>query len=425
MALQERYSVKNKRLDFIKKILPDTSLCFLDLQSSSGEQSPLLSNSHHNEEVYDEKDIRKYIRKDNFNFGKMITKMNCKLEYKKSGASGHTFKAIKYLEDGSELQFAIKVVAYKRNRPDRGRDYGTIYNKNRPENCEILMLKALSDFVLRNNTQHIVLPILTFNSSIRKFLKFGKPDKNGNIRIKDSNGRYDKFIKAYEEGELHDTVSVLLTEWANGSDLLVYLREHFEEMTEEDWRIILFQLIYTLAIIQEKYPSFRHNDLKANNILVFKSEKKPKRYFIYQLDNMKFYTPNTGLSIALWDFDFACIPDIVDNKKVLDDWTTRININPVKNRYYDLHYFFNTLSSRAFFPQFFESEHVPSSVKKFALRVVPEELRKNKKYVHKRGRILTNIEHTTPYNILKNDHFFDKLRPKEQSVRERRKRNRK
>ena len=31
---------------------------------------------------------------------------------------------------------------------------------------------------------------------------------------------------------------------------------------------MLFQLIYTYAIILDKYPSFRHNDLSVPNLLV-------------------------------------------------------------------------------------------------------------------------------------------------------------
>ena len=41
-------------------------------------------------------------------------------------------------------------------------------------------------------------------------------------------------------------------------------------MTTKYWRVIFFQIISVLAVIHKKYPNFRHNDLKANNILLQK-----------------------------------------------------------------------------------------------------------------------------------------------------------
>ena len=37
---------------------------------------------------------------------------------------------------------------------------------------------------------------------------------------------------------------------------------------------ILFQIFSALAVIQTKYPGFRHNDMKANNVLIQKIESR-------------------------------------------------------------------------------------------------------------------------------------------------------
>ena len=112
----------------------------------------------------------------------------------------------------------------------------------------------------------------------------------------------------------------------------------------------------------------------------------------------------------IWDFDFACIPEIINNQKVEEDWTTKINVNPEKNRYYDLHYFFNTLKKKAFFPQLLTDSRIPTEIKEFVNRIVPERYSSNDKYVATRGRILCKKEYTTPDKVLKNDPLFENFR---------------
>ena len=42
-------------------------------------------------------------------------------------------------------------------------NYGDLYNINRPENAELLIIQLLAQFVKIKQTPHIVLPITTFN----------------------------------------------------------------------------------------------------------------------------------------------------------------------------------------------------------------------------------------------------------------------
>ena len=65
--------------------------------------------------------------------------------------------------------------------------------------------------------------------------------------------------------------------------------------------------------------------------------------FKYKINGKEYVIPNIGLQIKIWDFDFACIPGIVNNKKVDAEWTNRINVDQKQNQYYDIHFFFNTL----------------------------------------------------------------------------------
>ena len=118
---------------------------------------------------------------------------------------------------------------------------------------------------------------------------------------------------------------------------------------------------------------------------------------------------NIGFQIKLWDFDFACIPGLIDNSKVDAEWTSKINIDPVKNRYYDVHYFFNTFTKRGFFPEFWTEPEIPQKAKEFVKRIIPDQFRKGEK-VSDRGRILSNEEYLTPDEIIKTDKLFKVMR---------------
>ncbi|AEJ34639.1 S/T protein kinase [Acanthamoeba polyphaga mimivirus] len=152
--------------------------------------------------------------------------------------------------------------------------------------------------------------------------------------------------------------------------------------------------------------------MKANNILVEKTDNKhegPDKWYRYSLGSHVFIIPGIGIQIKIWDFDFASIDGIVENKKVNADWTKKINISKKKNMYYDMHYFFNTLISKRFFPQFYEGG-VPQEIVDFVHRIVPEEFRNGSDNINKKGRILVDVEYTTPFKVIMTDPLFEKYR---------------
>ncbi len=344
-------------------------------------------------------DIRELLPKKYIEFGKAINELGGKLLYIKSGSTGHTFKGVHPPPNEENRQpYAVKIVAYPKKE-----NYGDMYNIKRPENTELLMIRLLSYFVINKQTPHIVLPITTFNTSIKPFLNLTK----SNIV---TNKKFEQFVERYEKGEYYQNVSILVSEWANGGDLLDYIRKNYKTMQVKHWRTIFFQILSVLAIIHAKYPSFRHNDMKANNILIHNIDvDENNKKYLYKINNQQYVVPNIGFQVKLWDFDFACIPGIVDNSKVDAEWTSKINIKPEQNRYYDIHYFFNTLTRKGFFPEFWTAEEIPDKVRDFVRRVVPEKYQ-NGKLISERGRILVNDEYLTPDEIIKNDKFFKVMR---------------
>jgi len=363
------------------------------------EIEPIVNYNGENEfESIDEEDIRNILPKKNYNFIQVIDQIGGKLLYVKSGSTGHTFRGV-YLEDTLNPGYAVKIVPYPRKE-----NYGDVYDPSRPENAELIMLRVLSQFVISNQTPHIILPMCTFNTSIKQFVNLKKGDFV-------NNKKYDQFIERHQNHEFYNNVSVLISEWADGGDLMEFIRKKYKKFKLKHWKVLFFQIISVLAVIHKKYPDFRHNDLKANNILIQKLEKS-KKYtkYMYEINGQSYIIPNIGFNIKLWDFDFACIPGIVDNAKVSSKWTNKINIKPEKNQYYDMHYFFNTLTtSRGFMADFFIDDIIPAEAKEFVRRIVPKKYREGE-FISERGRILVTDEYLTPDYVIKNDKFFKDFR---------------
>ena len=344
-------------------------------------------------------DIRSLLPKKYVDFSKAINDLGGKLLYIKSGSTGHTFKGVHPPPNNENKQsYAVKIVAYPKKE-----NYGDMYNAKRPENTELLMIRLLSNLVITKQTPHIVLPITTFNTSIKPFLSLTK----SNIV---NNKKFEQFVEKYEKGEYYQNVSILVSEWANGGDLLDYLRKNYKIMKVKHWQAIFFQILSVLSIIHAKYPSFRHNDMKANNILIHNIDiDETNKKYLYKINQQQYIVPNIGFQIKLWDFDFACIPGIVNNSKVEAEWTNKINIKPEQNKYYDIHYFFSTLTRKGFFPEFYTEDEIPTKVKEFVKRVIPPEYESGE-CVSERGRILVDDEYPTPDKLLKTDIFFKCLR---------------
>lgn len=93
-------------------------------------------------------------------------------------------------------------------------------------------------------------------------------------------------------------------------------------------RVLLFQVCYTLEAIYMRFPTFRHNDLKDDNIMLHTSSAQG--YTEYIIHGTRFAVPNVGVTVMISDFDFACISGYAfDNYKVIEqEWETpSYNIN--------------------------------------------------------------------------------------------------
>ncbi len=102
---------------------------------------------------------------------------------------------------------------------------------------------------------------------------------------------------------------------------------------------IITQVLYTLYIINEKIPSFRHHDLHQNNILIVKDDKKDLTIKILD-KNYKFN--NGGVKAVIIDFGMATVAG-VNNPKINQGGLKYAGINRTSKSIYDAHFFLNSV----------------------------------------------------------------------------------
>lgn len=422
------------RIDFAKNLLKNTK-CepFVNLESTQTEDYVGISNksnksnkSNDSNEYYgskddddanNENDVRSFVNRDQYNLKYVLYDLGTTVTYINAGTTGHTLKGTKIDENGNIIhEYAIKVVAYPKAEITK-HIYGDINDARRPENAELLILKALSYFVVKKITPHLVLPLCTFTTSTSSFIDLMNKSIMKNVTDKKLMAKYKEFYDNYKSGTYYPTLSILVSEWANRGDFLDYVRKYYKSFSLMKWKVFLFQIISVLAVIQSKYKNFKHNDLKANNILIHKTENKQTRT-IYTVNRQKYVVPNIGYMLKMWDYDFSCIPGVINNQKVSSNWAKRHGILESQNRYYDVHYFLHSIICKGNWNgSFIDDKNIPDEVKSFITRIVPEKYQEDKSFPKRQnpnltesGRLIPDVEYTTPAEILSNDEFFAQFR---------------
>lgn len=109
-------------------------------------------------------------------------------------------------------------------------------------------------------------------------------------------------------------------------------------------RQLVFQVLFTLAALQRRFPGFRHNDLSTNNVLV----KKGRVSAAYTLGgggsgpgSGPWYV-DTPVLVALSDYDFTHVPGHpeLSNERVLFG---KYKVDGRRNDSYDAHFFLKSV----------------------------------------------------------------------------------
>lgn len=263
-----------------------------------------------------------------------------------SEVKGYPFRGSRkdYLKITKGINIGLKIVPIE-----------TKYDKREhPCNLENLVLKHLTEHIVNKN----ISPHIAYYLGTQKVTNKSKALKMLNL----------KRLEVEEKIRTHS--NMLISEFVEGGSLDNWIYEIYEEdneITDEQWKSIVFQLLYTIAIIQ-RYYRMMHNDFHYGNILIDDSIK-PGGYLVYDINGKRYYIKNTGVIPKLWDFEFCMvysdkIPDCYPNKFILGPYQydkknhktivdpsvldepeepEDINVPFNYNEFYDVHYFLTSL----------------------------------------------------------------------------------
>lgn len=290
------------------------------------------------------------------------------IKYVAKGSNGHAYRIV----TANKNKYILKVVPYCLQNND-------INDVCRHENVELQIASTLCEkFIINQKTKHLCVPYCGFLIKKNDYLNFSANNKH---------------LKDVQYNSYHDTFLCFISEWADLGDLSLYIRKQSGIMSEMVWKTILFQVFSTLCLIYEIYPNFKHNDLKTDNILVF-ADKSKKEYHQYIIGGKVYHIPNIGIQLKIWDFDFASIQGIVNNKKFDEAWTQNYNIHGYKNQYYDIFFLLNNIIKYDI-KNFYINPDVPQQIKNMFKHILIDCSSND----IKECRLLKNIEYVTPAYI--------------------------
>ena len=307
-----------------------------------------------------------------------------------------------------------------------------------PKSYDTLTLEELVQFhnkvkeqsKISVNTEHnvntILTKLVTNNITPHICIMYGATE------LMDSKNKelIQTLVKKYKKKDkdvLIDMAKVLMTEWADLGDLTDYIKANHRKWSLETWRALLFQMIAMLALIQEKYPTFRHNDLSMSNILVGSTRKDQLEetelsgYYRYNIGGKQYCVPDIGFRVLLADFDYASLIELdITHEKLNNRDTKSFGMVSDGNKSFDTHMILNWLNVWTLkLYKYEELGGVLGEVKNFIYNILDENFRgvQNRYLKHSRlrnGKRL--IEGLIPTTILENNDMFEKYRNYEEFI---------
>jgi serine/threonine protein kinase len=222
--------------------------------------------------------------------------------------------------------------------------------------------KLVKDRICPHFNQTYGEPVVCNSSELNKidhFVNYFKEFKDGNLSSSQKKNIFEGIKK----------VVVSFMELGE-SDLFEYLLIQSKKITLMEMKSIVFQVYYSLTVLQYHEPGFKHLDLKTDNILVFKPDpKKTKGKFNkYVIGDREYFLPADGIQVKIFDFDFA-VSDKIENSKISCDIFGKIGLSKDHNPVQDCHYFLNFLIN--FRKEYY---HYKKPVMDFLKSLLPESL---------------------------------------------------
>lgn len=241
------------------------------------------------------------------------------------GSEGASF--VGCLDRDCKKKVAIKVgtAAKTNNNQEFKRNWNTS-----PAATEFKIQKHVFDKVKRE-TPHIVEPYAQFTcSQDEAFVNWSYEHLQSSVRETMAGGR----INILDGSE---RLVITYFEFYNGGDMFNWLRRH-KSLSEKNLKSMVFAVLWTMKVIYEKVPSFRHNDIHLGNIFV-RTEGIPTTG---TTKYGKFEVPNNGIFVGLGDFGWADSENN-PNPRVNSGLYKNQGVTRNKSISQDLHFFLNSL----------------------------------------------------------------------------------
>ena len=249
-------------------------------------------------------------------------------------------------------------------------------------NNDSLFSYLLSYLSLNNMTNHILLPIINIDVGFSQF---------EDIVSKVSS--YESLKQQLNNNNITDMFAIRVRENFFKS---MTLKEYISS-NQCDLKKLLFQVIHTLAVIQNEYKYFRHNNLSPDNILVY-LKKSTSEYDNYKFNGTSYYVPKNKFIIKIGNFNYSSIPEYYGN-------SSKIPFGNKNNKYFDLHFFLNNLLDEI------DVSGCDKDTTEFINKIIPEKYRSNKNnyYMEK------NVELFSPAELIE-DNFFSEFKEKKMII---------
>lgn len=211
-------------------------------------------------------------------------------------------------------------------------------------------------------------------------------------------------IKAYAI-EKCNNVTFMYSEYANSGSLKSFLKNNRNNILPIHFRTIVTQVLYNLYRIQKKYPSFRHNDLHADNVLI--NSTSPSRVKLYKVNNSTLKVHDIGIQALISDYGLSTVngiknPEVDKDPKLF--YKTKSGIFRGSHPMYDIHLFLNLLRQEIRILGI----HNGMEVIQFIERILPREYLGVRSYKINDFRLRAQEEHPKlpTFKQIFNDRYF-------------------
>ena len=233
----------------------------------------------------------------------------------------------------SKTNYVYKIVPYFYKHP---------LFKYRQDNDqkEINVYKLITvNVLLKNYTPHIVGFYFNYKTPITSI--FGKCPTLKEQYNKKQKDKYKtnicklKYIYSHKMIQKYADVCVIENCKDNITEYIKNNKKNIVEIIDR----ILFQAIITLAILQEVFPGFTHNDFFIRNILGIIENYPKTEYIQYIYKDKHFYIPANGFYIKINDFGFTLSNSMISTNKLKVSKSFMIIICFINNPYFHVIYF--------------------------------------------------------------------------------------